>query len=59
MPTMAHMAIKELYDRGIIKAVISVNNDGLHRKTGIDKDRLHELNGNTYLEECPSCKVEY
>lgn len=56
---MAHMAIKELHDRGIVNAVISVNNDGLHRKSGIDKDRLHEVNGNTYLEECRTCNVDY
>ena len=46
VPTVTHMALKELVDRGIVKHVISQNVDGMHRKSGIAQN-LSELHGVT------------
>lgn len=59
MPSMTHMALVELERAGILKFVISQNVDGLHLRSGIPREKLAELHGNSFLETCPSCGVEY
>uniref|UniRef100_A0A5B7A865 NAD-dependent protein deacetylase SRT1 n=2 Tax=Davidia involucrata TaxID=16924 RepID=A0A5B7A865_DAVIN len=59
MPSMTHMALVELEKAGILKFVISQNIDGLHLRSGIPREKLSELHGNSFMEICPSCGVEY
>jgi len=59
IPTLSHMAITELVNRGMVKCVVSTNVDGLHVRSGIPRDRLAELHGNSYLEICNDCKKHY
>ncbi|XP_059666561.1 NAD-dependent protein deacetylase SRT1 [Cornus florida] len=59
MPSMTHMALVELERAGILKFVISQNIDGLHLRSGIPRDKLAELHGNSFMEICPSCGLEY
>ena len=53
------MALVELMNRGMLKHVISQNIDGLHRKSGIPKDKITEVHGNTNLELCRKCDRDY
>ena len=53
------MALKELMDRDILKAITSQNLDGLHRKSGIPANKIFELHGNTNLEVCEKCNQDY
>lgn len=53
------MALVELQNRGILKGVVSQNIDGLHRKSGMDPDKLADLHGNTNLEICLKCEREH
>ncbi|CAM8888413.1 unnamed protein product [Rhodiola kirilowii] len=59
MPSMTHMALVELEKAGILKFVISQNIDGLHLRSGIPREKLAELHGNSFMEICPSCGDEY
>ncbi|XP_052207156.1 NAD-dependent protein deacetylase SRT1 [Diospyros lotus] len=59
VPSMTHMALVELEKAGILKFVISQNIDGLHLRSGIPREKLSELHGNSFMEICPSCGVEY
>lgn len=59
MPSMTHMALVELEKAGILKFVISQNIDGLHLRSGIPREKLSELHGNSFMETCSSCGVEY
>jgi len=60
VPSFAHYAVRELVKRGLIKAVVSTNVDGLHRRTGlVPHKELIELHGNSFLEVCYSCGAEY
>ena len=53
------MAMLEMFNRGILKYVISQNVDGLHRRSGIPAENMSELHGNTNLEVCMKCKREH
>ncbi|CAN0875113.1 NAD-dependent protein deacetylase SRT1 [Linum grandiflorum] len=59
MPSITHMALVELEKAGILKFVISQNVDGLHLRSGIPREKLSELHGNSFMEQCPSCGAEY
>ncbi|KAL5737355.1 hypothetical protein ACOSP7_030116 [Xanthoceras sorbifolium] len=59
MPGVTHMALVGLEKAGILKFVISQNVDGLHLRSGIPREKLAELHGNSFMEACPSCGIEY
>ncbi|XP_044473318.1 NAD-dependent protein deacetylase SRT1-like [Mangifera indica] len=59
MPSRTHMALVELEKAGILKFVISQNIDGLHLRSGIPREKLAELHGDSFMEACPSCGKEY
>ncbi|GAQ81454.1 hypothetical protein KFL_000800315 [Klebsormidium nitens] len=58
-PSLTHMALAELQNRGKLKYVVSQNTDGMHRRSGIAKSKLAELHGNTNMEICRNCGREY
>ncbi|KAM7277649.1 hypothetical protein ACFE04_004783 [Oxalis oulophora] len=59
MPSITHMALVELEKAGILKFLISQNIDGLHWRSGIPREKLSELHGNSFMECCSSCGAEY
>ncbi|CAN6448394.1 unnamed protein product [Victoria cruziana] len=59
MPSLTHMALVELEKAGILKFVISQNIDNLHLRSGIPREKLAELHGNSFRELCAKCGVEY
>jgi len=54
-PNRAHVAVAELYGKGLIDWVITQNIDGLHQKAGMPEDRVIELHGNTLRIRCMTC----
>ena len=55
-PNTGHKSIAKLHDRGILKALITQNIDGLHEASGIPKEKIIELHGNTRRVRCMSCQ---
>ena len=53
------MAIARLYCSGLIKFVATTNVDDLHCKSGLPKESLAELHGNSFVEECEKCLKQY
>ncbi|KAL8142167.1 hypothetical protein V2J09_015199 [Rumex salicifolius] len=58
-PSVTHMALVELEKASILKFVISQNIDGLHLRSGLPRDKLAELHGDSFMEVCSSCGAEY
>ncbi len=56
-PNSAHILIKKLEDMGKVKAVITQNIDGLHRKAG--SKNLYEVHGTFENFQCLNCKKAY
>ena len=51
-PTKTHAAITKLVECGLVKHVISQNEDGLHLRAGLQASRLSEVHGNAFIEIC-------
>ncbi|EIE25513.1 SIR2-family protein HDAC1 [Coccomyxa subellipsoidea C-169] len=58
-PSLTHMAIVGLMQRGKVRYVVSQNVDGLHLRSGVPRSKIAELHGNCFAERCPRCKKEY
>lgn len=59
IPSLTHMAMVELIDRGHLKYIVSQNVDGLHRRSGVPPECISEVHGNTNCEMCEQCDQEY
>ncbi|KAH7655822.1 Histone deacetylase protein [Dioscorea alata] len=59
MASLTHMALVELERAGILKFIISQNVDCFHLRSGIPRQKLAELHGNSFRELCPSCGAEF
>lgn len=58
-PNRGHRAVAEIFRRGIVRAVITQNIDGLHQHSGIPAESVIELHGNTTYAKCLSCGCRY
>lgn len=59
IPTTTHILLVEMEKRGLIKHLVSVNTDGLHRRSGFPATKLSELYGNINTERCSECKKTF
>ena len=55
-PNPAHLALAELNDKGLLRAVVTQNVDGLHQDSGLPDEKIVELHGNTRRIRCMSCR---
>jgi NAD-dependent deacetylase len=55
-PNSAHLALAELEKQGLLRAVVTQNIDGLHRKAG--SQRVLEVHGNTRTASCTRCSKQ-
>jgi NAD-dependent deacetylase len=58
-PNRGHRAVDALVRRGKVSAVITQNIDGLHEASGIPRDKIIELHGNTMYATCLDCGERY
>jgi NAD-dependent deacetylase len=54
-PNPGHQSIFELYQMGLIDAVITQNIDGLHQESGFSNEKVIELHGNARRVRCMAC----
>ena len=54
-PNAAHKAIAELERRGMLRAVITQNIDGLHQRAGLSPEKIIEIHGTALAVLCLSC----
>jgi len=58
-PNRGHRAVDALVRRGTVSAVITQNIDGLHQASGVPRDKIVELHGNTTYATCLDCGERY
>jgi len=59
VPSLTHMALVELRNRGYVKYLVSCNVDCLHVRSGFPRAQIAELHGNCFAERCERCETEY
>src|SRR5512141_1705383 len=57
MPNPAHLALAQMEQAGILKAVITQNIDGLHQQAG--SRNVFELHGSVNTLSCAACREEF
>ena len=55
-PNSGYSAIAQLYQMGLLDAVITQNVDGLHQDSGLADEKIIELHGNTRRIRCMTCR---
>jgi NAD-dependent deacetylase len=58
-PNKAHLILAELEHKGILKALITQNIDGLHQMAGNSTQRVIEIHGTSRKASCLKCFKEY
>jgi len=59
-PTLTHMAIQTLLtEESPVDFLISQNVDGLHRRSGVPREMIAELHGNSFKEICWACGKDW
>jgi NAD-dependent deacetylase len=58
-PNRGHRAVDALVRRGKVSSVITQNIDGLHEASGVPRDKIIELHGNTMYATCLDCGQRY
>jgi NAD+-dependent protein deacetylase sirtuin 6 len=58
-PTFTHRTITRLVSEGIVHFAITQNVDGLHRRSGLSRDKHAVLHGCAFTETCQDCKTEH
>jgi len=56
-PNAAHLALAKLEARGLLRAVVTQNIDGLHQAAGSEK--VLELHGSNWRQYCVKCGARY
>ena len=59
IPTDCHNFLQRLVSQDVVKYIVSQNIDGLHRRSGVPRENISELHGNTFLEVCWNCGADY
>lgn len=54
-PNAGHRALAKLVEQGKMSAIITLNIDGLHQRSGVPESRIIELHGNTTYATCLDC----
>ena len=54
-PTLTHMGLVSLFNRDLVRYVVTTNIDGLHRRSGFPNAQVVELQGDPYIERCTMC----
>lgn len=58
-PTLTHRTITRLVADCLVHFVITQNVDGLHRRSGLSRDKHAVLHGCAFTETCESCGTEH
>lgn len=58
-PTYTHLAVTKLINHGIAHFCVTQNVDGLHRRSGLGREKLAVLHGCVFTEKCETCRREY
>ena len=58
-PTFTHKTLMKLSSVGLLKFIVNQNIDGLHLKAGIPREKVADMHGNVFVEQCNRCRQQH
>ncbi|KAK3872146.1 hypothetical protein Pcinc_022749 [Petrolisthes cinctipes] len=58
-PTLTHMSLVSLERHGYLQYVVTQNIDGLHLRSGLQRQKLAELHGDMFVDKCNFCHRQF
>ena len=57
-PSFTHKTLMNLQTAGFLHFIVNQNIDGLHLKAGLPRDKVADMHGNVFVEECNRCRKQ-
>ena len=57
-PSFTHKSLMRMHIAGLLQFIVNQNIDGLHLKVGLPREKVADMHGNVFVEQCNRCRKQ-